>query len=273
MSIDRLLDHSAAEGLKRIVQGRKEFATYVNVLQHGFREGDLVSITRTLEKLQSWHSEQQAVLLGLIDALQSFEVSRFLTEEFESSMRKACEEAGLELLGDFPNYVIFPFQLRVRPDKGIVEVDGKAWQCLRPQMLAAKLKAERDRLYKQPFDPHKFIDILAEVYDKLLALHRVRLKTEIQEDLSIPLREVYHSLTPLPAQRRAYPISLFAFHLHRLLVADVLITSDGRRMILESIRDRSKALVVYDAHGRSQRYGSLRFSRKEEMQEKEAESV
>ncbi|MEW6448846.1 MAG: hypothetical protein AB1426_12335 [Bacillota bacterium] len=120
-------------------------------------------------------------------------------------------------------------------------------------------KPRKNRLYRENFNPVRFIDALASIYDTILAVRQASQGVKIQAGLDVSLLDVYERLTPLPAQRRQYPLNMFAFDLHRLFVADRFTASDGRRLELGAVRQRSRALVVYDAHGRDFRFGSLRF--------------
>jgi hypothetical protein len=45
-------------------------------------------------------------------------------------------------------------------------------------------------------------------------------------------------------------------------VADAFTTTDGRRLILGAVRQRGRALVIYDAQGRDYRYGEPAVYRK-----------
>ncbi|MBC7324774.1 MAG: hypothetical protein H5T99_05620, partial [Moorella sp. (in: Bacteria)] len=105
-----------------------------------------------------------------------------------------------------------------------------------------------------------FLAVLAAAYDLEMARHFARTGIDAREQ-EVPLKDVYNTLTLLPQHKRAYPLQLFAFDLHRVLKSGQMTAPDGRRLSLGHVRDQRRALVVLDARGQPQRYGVMKFYR------------
>lgn len=260
MTLDEFLDRELGDDRRELLERRRQASAHLAKLERTLRDGDLEQAERALGWLEATLGKQRETVARLKDKLPTYDVSSYLREEFHAGFLAACQEQDLQVTGSFPAYEVFPFKVRVYPDRRVIEVNDRQVRLLRPRALAAYLKAAKNRLYREKFNPVAFLDALAAVYDTMLAVRRAAYGP-VQEDLDVSLLEVYERLTPLPAQRRAYPRNMFAFDLHRLFVTDTFTTSDGRRLVLGAVRPRGRALLVYDAQGRDWRYGSLRFVR------------
>lgn len=258
--MDEFLDRELGDDRRELLERRRQASAHLAKLERALRDGDVEQAERVLGWLEATLGKQRETALRLKEKLPTYDVTSYLKEEFHVGFLAACREQDLPVTGTFPAYEVFPFKVRVRPEHRVIEVNDRQVRLLRPRALAAYLKAAKNRLYREKFNPVAFLDALAAVYDTVLAVRRATYGP-VQKDLDVSLLEVYERLTPLPAHRRAYPRNMFAFDLHRLFVADSFTTSDGRRLVLGAVRPRGRALLVYDAQGRDWRYGSLRFVR------------
>lgn len=260
MDLDHFLDEELGEERRELLEKKRQASAHQAKLERALRNGDLEQVHRAIGWLEAALAKQQETLLSLKEKLPAFDVAAYLREEFEAGFLAACQTQGLKVTGSFPAYDVFPFRVRVYPERSTVEVNERVLRLLRPRALAGYLKAARDRLYRENFNAARFIDALARAYDTILAVRRAEQGIELPPGTDVPLHDLYEQLTLLPAHKRQYPRNMFAFDLHRLFVADVFTTSDGRRLEFGDTRQRGKAVVVYDAQGREHRFGSLRFT-------------
>jgi len=259
VSLREFLDRELGEERRELLEKRRQVSAHTGKLEKALQQGNLEQAERAAGWLEAALGKQQEILTRLKEKLPTFDVASYLRENFEAEFFAACRSQDLKVSGSFPTYEVFPFRIRVQPEKRWIEVNDRVVRLLRPEALVAYLKAEKNRLYRENFNPVRFIDALAFIYDTILSVHQASQGVKIQTGLDVSLLDVYERLTPLPAQRRQYPLNMFAFDLHRLFLADSFTASDGRRLELGAVRQRSRAIVVYDAHGRDFRFGSLRF--------------
>lgn len=230
----QFLDVELGEERKELLERKRQASSHLSKLERALRDGDLEQASRAVGWIEATFAKQQEAVGRLKERLPTYDVSRYLREEFHEAFVTACRSEGLRVVGGFPDYEVFPFRVRVYPERRAIEVDGHVVRFLRPERLAAYLKLQTVRLEKQNFNPTRFVDTLALTYDLILAQRQVKLGIDMQRDLDVSLVEVF--------------------------VHDAFETSDGRRLVLGDTRQRGKAIIVYDANGREHRYGSLRFT-------------
>ncbi|RDV83261.1 hypothetical protein [Ammonifex thiophilus] len=259
MDLEHFLDRELGEERRQLLERKKQILAHQARLERALREGDLEQAQRTIERYQAALTKQQEALSSLKEKLPAFAVSDYLRQGFDQGFLSACRAQGLPVSGNFPDYEVFPFRVRVYPERGVIEVNERILHMLRPRALAAYLKAEREKLYRAPFNAQRFIDTLARVYDILLAVKQTRLKVEFPPGTSIPLADVYDQLVLHPGYKRHYSRGMFAFDLYRLLRSEIRRASDGRLLELGEPARRIKPIVIYDEQGRELRFTSLRF--------------
>ncbi|MGB9887023.1 MAG: hypothetical protein ACPLPT_02110 [Moorellales bacterium] len=260
MDLDHFVERELGQERRALAERKRQAAAHQARLERALREGDLEQARRIIGRWEAVLAKQQEVLAVLKERLPAFDLAGYLREGFHSGFVAACQAEGLKVAGSFPAYEVFPFRVRVYPERGVVEVNGRTVRVLRPGALAAYLKKQRDRLYREDFHAERFVEALARAYDALLALRRAVQGIDLPSGTDVPLQEVYEQLTPLPTQKRQYPRELFAFDLYRLRRAGVDRTADGRRVELGEPGKRVRPIVIYDEQGREHRYGSLRFT-------------
>ncbi|MDH7578364.1 MAG: hypothetical protein QHH75_11245 [Bacillota bacterium] len=260
MNLDEFLDRELGEVRRELLERKRQSASHSNKLEKAFRDGDLEQAQRVIGWLEAVFAKQQEAFNTIKEKLPCFDAAAYLREDFELGFFAACRAQGLTVTGSFPTYEVFPFRVRVYPERSAIEVNDRVVRLLRPRALAAYLKAARERLYRENFNANRFIDALARTYDTLLAIHWAKQGIDLPQGTDIPLQDIYEQLTILPLQKRQYTRQHFAFDLHRLLLADIFTTSDGRRLELGEPGKKIRPIVIYDAQGRERRYGSLRFT-------------
>lgn len=259
MSLSEFLDRELGEERRELLEKRRQVSAHTGKLEKALQQGNLEQAERAAGWLEAALGKQQEILARLKEKLPAFDVTAYLRENFEAEFFTACRSQDLKVSGTFPTYEVFPFRVRVQPEKRWVEVNDRVVRFLRPTVLAAYLKEQKNRLYRENFNPVRFLDALAAGYDTILAVRQATHGVKIQPGLEVSLLDVYDRLTLLPAQRRQYPLNMFAFDLHRLFVADSFTASDGRRLVLGGGRRRGRVLLVYDAQGLEHHFSNLRF--------------
>jgi len=222
-------------------------------------EGNMDALEQVLARYDELVDRQKENLQGLKEKLPAFDLQLFLQEGFHQAFLEALAEEGLAAEAEYPVYEVLPFKVRVMPDKEMLTVDDRVYRNLRPRVLARYLKKEIDRLNTASFDAQRFLQSLAAAYDTETARHIARTKIDLSEQ-EVILKDVYNTLTPMPQQKRSYPLQLFAFDLHRALRSR-MDAPDGRRLSLGNVKNQKQAVIVLDAQGQLQRYGVIKFYR------------
>lgn len=258
--LERFIDLDLFDDLKGFEDTHKNLTATLRRIKQGTGEGNLELLQQALARYNDLIDKQGVFTANLLRTVPAFEMKSYLQEEFHPAFMAALEEEGLAVEADYPVYEVFPFKVRVLPDRGAVQVDDKILRSLRPGTLVQYLKRMIKKINAGSFDGKRFIMSLARTYDLLLYKFMVDKDIRLNEQ-EVLLKDVYQFLTPLPQHKQEYSLQRFAFDLHRLLRDDCTIAPDGRRLWLGNVRNRSKAVVVPDAQGRPQRYGVIKFYR------------
>jgi hypothetical protein len=258
--LDEFLDQSLQEDFKNLDNVYRSLQNVVRRIKTAAAAGNLEILRQALTRYGELAGRQQETLQSFQEKLPLFDLQSFLADGFHRAFLEALAAEGLAVEGEYPVYEVQPFKIHVQPDKEVVTINGNKYRNLRPDVLAGHLKKEIDRLKAAPFDAERFLKTLALAYDTETARQVAGKKIEISEQ-EVLLRDIYNTLTPMPPQKRAYPLQFFAFDLHRLLASGRMHEPEGRRLSLGNVRDSKKALVVLDARGQPQRYGVMKFYR------------
>lgn len=260
LTIDEFLDQLLQEDLKNLNNSHRSMMNAVRRVKTSVAEGNLDALQQALSRYEELVEKQGENLQGVKEKLPAFDLQAYLHEGFHEGFLAALNEEGLAVDAQYPVYEVLPFKVRVLPDKDMITVDDKVYRNLRPRILARHLSKAIDRLNSASFDAQRFLQVLAAAYDTVMARQIARTGIEISEQ-EVMLNDVYQTLTPMPQQKRDYPLQLFAFDLHRVLRGDRVNAPDGRRMWLGNVRNQKQAMVVLDAQGQPQRYGVMKFYR------------
>jgi hypothetical protein len=227
-------------------------------VQKSMEAGDLKSWMRDLLLLRQASDEYRDALSRMWGLAEGFDGKAYMESgDFAKQLLEACEEAELDVKGEFPVYEIFPYRVRVDAENQDVYVDRKKVQCLRPRGFARDLKAGRDKLMKVSFNAAAFAAELAAAYDTAL-LCQAKGKP-YAKDGDCYLTSLYQYLAPMSRLRREYDKQSYAFDLARLYISGLEETKDGRRFQFGPSRNNSKAIRILDNDGIEQFLATVRF--------------
>ena len=260
LTLDDFLDQELQDSFKGLVDTHKSLAATVKKVLNSAAVGELESLTQALERYQELLMRQNEWVRQLKESAPAFNVQEYLQEQFHKGFLEALAEEELPVEANYPVYEIFPFKVRVVPEQGLVKINDKIKRTLRPKALARYLKQEIRRLNSLPFNGPRFLHALARAYDTKIHILTVTHKIELNEQ-EVLLKEIYNLLTPLPHQKKEYPLQMFAFDLHRLLKDNCTLTGDGRRLWIGNVRKNQQAMLILNAQGVPQRYGVIKFFR------------
>ncbi|MEA1962556.1 MAG: hypothetical protein U9N81_15045 [Bacillota bacterium] len=254
------------ELFKQVLLSEKDLKDKIRNLQKLFKslskdldKGDLKSWTQDIAAMRSLLQEQESLLTSMQGQVDDFGVRSYVENgDFAEQMLDYCQSLGVDVKGDFPNYEMFPFRVKVDTENLDLYLDRKRVQCLRPQAFVQKVKTNRDKLLRVSFDPRVFIKELAAAYD-LAFLQQNKDKSQATSVGDIYLKSLYNFLTPMRRFRRDYDQQSFAFDLARLYASDLHSTEDGRQFQFGPSRNINKAIRILDQDGREQYLATIRF--------------
>jgi len=225
-------------------------------LSKGMETGDLKQASKDVASIDSVNQDIGKIMQELRSVLDSFDTKAYLAEGwFAAQLLELCRQQQVDVIGDYPNYEMFPFSVRLDADNQDVYIDRKRISCSRPADLVARIQNGRERLMKASFNAAQFANELANAYDLALT----DLKKESQSD--IYLQKLYTYLVPMSRFRKDYDLQSYAFDLARLFMAGNVTIKDGRSFQFGPSRVTKKAIRILDDQGHEQYLATIRFYR------------
>lgn len=168
-----------------------------------------------------------------------------------------CRNFGHMVDGEFPVFRVFPVDVKTDFAHDLVQINNRTVRVLHPKAVAALVNKEVAKLYKERFNLNLFMRALVRVYDALLAERQVAGLDKGNKNLarSIQLKQI-HGLLAIRTGASGYTLSQFAFDIYRLRTESDLVF-EGRRLIFESTRNASGAVVIPLPGGQKENIGSL----------------
>lgn len=175
-----------------------------------------------------------------------------LDEDYARAFERACAAEAVPLEGSYPDYRVFPFDVRLRLREERAIIGKRSWWALRPDVLVRAIKAERDRLMGAAFAAERFGAALVRAYDLLLPEVQQRSGPAAKQ---VALRDALALLQMGTFGRHNYTRDEFAFDLYRY--RQTPMTAGGRRVALGDMRNAGSGFEVPNARGGRDRLTGL----------------
>ena len=232
----------------------KGLAKLQKSIAKGMESGELAKSRSDLSQLQSINETTRESIDGLKGVLLGFDSREYIESGlFASQLLQQCREAGIDVIGDFPVYEMFPYRVRISVEEEAVYLDRKKYALLRPKSLVALIKSSQEKLYKASFNAASFANELAAAYDL------AELSNPKKAGGDVYLTTLYKFLVPMARSRKEYDQQSFAFDIARLFDSEEVELKGGRRYQFGPSRNNNKALRILDREGREHDLATIRF--------------
>ncbi len=268
-SIEDFLDNNP-ESMKRELENLlKRLGAKQKKLKESLKSGDIQGARESLDGLLAEMPPSESLYNAVKQSAGHYNVSAYLEEGFDCAFRAAMAAENITLRGDYPNYEVFPFMVRVNSKDGSLLINKKKTRSLRLKALAMEIKREQEHFFKSPFRSDEFLKDLAWAYDDLMEKKTLKQGGTPLKPQKIPIMDIYKALTPMRRWRREYTPQLFGFHIYRLQKEalekpEVIIIreeSGERRLVLGSVPIGSRGgITIVEESGRETAFGSISFT-------------
>jgi len=163
------------------------------------------------------------------DALATTQPS--LHEDYADAFAAACAALEVPLLGAYPDYRVFPFDVRIRLADERAIIGKKSYWGLRPEALAQAVKRERTRVHGGVFAADKFGRSLKRAFE---VLHKEQGETGASPQ--VPLTKVLALLQLGTFGRNSYTKDEFAFDIYRYRETDMEV--EGGKVAFRDARGK-----------------------------------
>ena len=216
--------------------------------------GEIKSFSKDMSTIQGANAEIAQILKEMQELIDGFDTRAYFENgAFAEQMLALCEVNRVDVVGDFPNFEIFPYKVRFDVENQDMYIDRKKFSCARPESFVQRVKQGREKLMNASFNALQFANELANGYDMAL------LKLGRTSGADLYLQTIYKFLVPMSRFRKDYDQQSFAFDLARLYAAEPVELKDGRKFQFGPSRNNSKAIRILDSEGREQYLATIRF--------------
>lgn len=216
--------------------------------------GDLKNLEKNLSQVENASNELTLIIKEMQKVVTSFDSRTYMEQGFYAQqMLELCEKEGVDVIGEYPNYEMFPFTVRLDAENQELYIDRKRNVCSRPFALVQRIKLNREKLLKASFNANQFATELAKAYD--LALK----DSNKPQGHDLYLTKIYQYMVPMNRFRREYDLQSFAFDIARLFGCEEIELKDGRQFQFGPSRINKKAIRILDSDGHEQYLATIRF--------------
>ena len=251
------LDAEIAARARLAAQSAAQSARLTKQLQRAAELADLHALRQRCADAAGRAAEAAAVALALREAVDAYRLGAGAGQEaaaelphagYAAAFEQACASEGVPLEGAYPDYRVFPFEVRLRLAEERALIGRRSWWALRPAALARAVRAERERLLGGPFAAERFGAALVRAYRVLLP--------EVRQEHGagahrVPLRDVLALLQLGAFGRSTYTRDQFAFDLYRFRQTEM--SAAGQRVLFGDMRGGGAGIDIPTARGGHER--------------------
>jgi len=186
-------------------------------------------------------------------SLNSEDYIRLITDEFN--------EKKLNVLGEFPKYLLGPFKINFFPKDNLIEmVYGKKKKRIfsfEPKAAVSEIYKEYKKLLEKPFNKNEFCKELLRAFERLNRNQYNNL--DVKWGSPVSLIKIYDILTLKSAVKKEYYINNFSFDISKLKETDMIYEN---KMFELTQGTPKNAIVITNEKGDSFYFTSLTIHQK-----------
>ncbi len=245
-------DVEVAARAKRAAALSAQAARLAKRLQRAAEGVDVHDLRQRTQEAVSRAAEAAAALAELEPAVRDPDVLAAdgdTAVEYAEALAKACAAQGVPLEGSYPDYRVFPFDVRIRLAEHRALLGRRSIWSLSPDAVARTAKRERDRLYGASFAADRFGTSLAKAYDIRVG----------DRGGSPPVRllDILDLFQLGTFGRNSYTRDEFAFDIYRFRQTDMKI--GARRLQFCDLRNAGSGLSIPTTRGTQDKLVAIRL--------------
>lgn len=239
-----------------------QVAKLYKAINKDMKAGDIKAALKDTEALSVVTAELSEAAKEIKREVNSFDSAvYFQSGNYAKDLLEECDNLGINHIGDFPVYEMFPYKVKVDYENQDVYINRKKYSTMNPAYFASVIKAGLDKLNSdKSFKADKFADELEPVYELCLLQLGAKAKGHVK------LSDLYKALCPMARIRKDYDMNAFAFDIARLYPESLksdFVTKKGSRVELGTSRGADKGIRILDEAGNEYNVFTIRFYKAE----------
>jgi len=188
--------------------------------------------------------------------------------ELIEDLTRLCHEAELEIQVDFPRFTVLKgINGEINFSDRCTKINKKVLKSIDPKRILTAILRLKHQLYDRPYDPHKFIDSLCQVYLELIEKKKLTLgdpvsiqKFYLEYVISLQAKTFLKNMDK--GKFKGYGLDQFSVDIWRYFQAGIGGTSKGYELQLTP--GRGESLWLIDSRGESRIITSISFHKEQE---------
>jgi hypothetical protein len=254
------------EGFKPLEKNVKDALKKVTSLEGKVAKAVLNGDLKAAEKDSAALETATAVYLeaksALSECLSSFDYRAYFAEgKFTEEMLSSLRAKGLDVVGDYPSFEVFPTKIKLDAENQEVVLGKKKVATMRPAYLADRTKELVDKLEEAAFNALSFAQDLENAYTLMIARENEKAGSrKFTFGSYLTLLDLYKIMVPLSRSRKDYDDTAFAFDVARLYQENEkggFVTKSGKSVSFST--GRGKGIRILDSNGNEQIFSTICF--------------
>ncbi len=247
---------------KAVKESVKKLSSLEGKIAKDAENGDIKAAEKDSAALESATSVYLEAKEALKAHLEGFDYKDyFLSGKFTEEMLSSLREKGLDVVGDYPNYEVFPTKIKLDAESQEVVLGKKKIATMRPECVASSTKALVDKLENAAFNAVGFAQDLENAYTLMMARENEKAGAKkFTYGAYLTLLDLYKIMVPLSRSRKDYDDLAFAFDVARLYIENEkgsFVTKSGKSVSFST--GRGKGIRILDGNGNEQLVSTISF--------------
>ncbi len=219
--------------------------------------GNVSELSDSAGKLKAAIETLSSRVAVLSDTLSSCDFKEYFNDgDFVQEMLSCCEKYSIDVVGEAPNFEMFPYKVRLDGENCDIYLNRKKYSTMRPEYFISQVKDNIDKLNRTSFNADKFAKELEAGYETV-----VKLSGKLHMGSQVELQSIYKAMTPMARSRSEYDLNAFTYDIARLYnnVSGVELKS-GKKIVFGTARAGAKSIRILDGAGHEQLLGTVAFT-------------
>lgn len=247
---------------KAVKDSLKKLSSLQGKLAKEAETGDIKAAEKDSAALESATETYLEAKNALRNRLSSFDYRNyFLDGTFTEEMLSSLKAKGLNVVGEYPNYEVFPTKIKLDAENQDVVLGKKKIPSMRPERVASTTKALVDKLEGESFNVVGFAQDLENAYSLMIARENEKAGCrKFTYGAYLTLLDLYKIMVPLSRSRKDYDDLAFAFDVARLYIENEkgsFVTKSGKTVSFST--GRGKGIRILDESGSEQLVSTISF--------------
>lgn len=247
---------------KAVKDSLKKLSSLQGKLAKEAETGDIKAAEKDSAALESATEAYLEAKNALRNSLASFDYRNyFLDGTFTEEMLSSLKAKGLNVVGEYPNYEVFPTKIKLDAENQDVVLGKKKIPSMRPERVASTTKALVDKLEGESFNVVGFAQDLENAYSLMIARENEKAGCrKFTYGAYLTLLDLYKIMVPLSRSRKDYDDLAFAFDVARLYIENEkgsFVTKSGKSVSFST--GRGKGIRILDESGSEQLVSTISF--------------